>query len=59
MTGRRVLLAWELGAGLGHARRLLTVALTLRARGWDPVVAAREMPASGRLARLARRLRLR
>ena len=40
MTRRRVLLSWEVGAGLGHARHLLSIALTLRARGWDPVVAA-------------------
>lgn len=39
---RRVLLAWEMGEGLGHASRLLTVARGLRAEGWAPVVAARE-----------------
>ncbi|MBZ9573737.1 nucleotide disphospho-sugar-binding domain-containing protein [Modicisalibacter sp. MOD 31.J] len=40
--GRRVLLAWEMGEGLGHARRLLTIAEALLAMGWRPVVAARE-----------------
>jgi rhamnosyltransferase subunit B len=39
--GRRVLLAWELGEGLGHAVRLLWLALRLREQGWAPVVAAR------------------
>lgn len=38
---RRVLLAWELGEGLGHAARLLSIALRLQADGWSPVVAAR------------------
>lgn len=40
---RVVLLGWELGAGLGHARRLLHVARDLRRRGWLPVVAARHL----------------
>ena len=43
MAGKTVLLAWELGSGLGHARRLLAIALSLRSRGWSPVVAAREV----------------
>ena len=38
-----VLLAWELGAGLGHARRLLNLAHELKRRGFRPVVAAREL----------------
>lgn len=38
---RRVLLAWELGEGFGHASRLLTLARLLRDAGWAPVVAAR------------------
>jgi len=37
----RVLLAWELGEGLGHAARLLLIAERLRAAGCSPVVAAR------------------
>lgn len=37
------LLAWELGEGLCHARRLLTIARALKDRGWSPVVAAREL----------------
>lgn len=40
---RTVLLAWELGMGLAHARRLLAIAVSLKARGWSPVVAAREL----------------
>ncbi|MBT0963452.1 glycosyltransferase [Denitromonas iodatirespirans] len=39
---RRVLLAWELGEGLGHAARLLLIAERLRIAGWSPVVAARD-----------------
>jgi rhamnosyltransferase subunit B len=38
-----VLLAWELGMGLGHARRLFTIAESMKARGWSPFVAAREL----------------
>ncbi|HVK95993.1 MAG TPA: nucleotide disphospho-sugar-binding domain-containing protein [Noviherbaspirillum sp.] len=40
-SGRRVLLAWEMGEGLGHAARLLAMAERLRDHGWSPVVAAR------------------
>ena len=46
--GRTALLAWELGMGLGHARRLLAIASALKARGWAPVVAARELWACAR-----------
>ena len=38
---RRVLLAWELGEGLGHAARLLSLGERLCAAGWSAVVAAR------------------
>jgi tetratricopeptide (TPR) repeat protein len=38
---RRVLLAWEMGEGLGHATRLLKLGCLLRDAGWVPVVAAR------------------
>src|SRR5262249_15085759 len=38
-----VLLAWEWGAGLGHAGRLLGLAHELKRRGFRPVVAAREL----------------
>ena len=37
---RTILLAWEMGAGLSHATRLLVVAKALKAAGWAPVVAA-------------------
>lgn len=37
---RRVLLAWEFGGGMGHATRLLKVALALRLAGFIPIVAA-------------------
>lgn len=40
---RRVLLAWELGSGFGHAQRLLTAAQALQAVGWQPIVAARHI----------------
>ena len=38
-----ILLAWEMGAGLSHATRLLVVAKALKALGWAPVVAARDV----------------
>ena len=40
---RRVLLAWEMGAGLGHTRRLLVLAGALKARGYEPVIAQRNL----------------
>ena len=40
---RTILLAWEMGAGLSHATRLLVVAKALKAAGWTPVVAARDV----------------
>ncbi len=43
MASKTVLLAWELGGGLGHARRLLAIALALHRQGWRPIVAAREV----------------
>jgi rhamnosyltransferase subunit B len=43
VQGKSVLLAWELGAGLGHAKRLLRIAIALKERGYKPVVAAREL----------------
>jgi len=39
----KVLLAWEMGAGLSHATRLLVVAKALKAVGWTPIVAARDV----------------
>ncbi|MEM6902843.1 MAG: nucleotide disphospho-sugar-binding domain-containing protein [Pseudomonadota bacterium] len=39
--GKRALLAWEMGAGLGHIRRLLTVAEAMKSRGYEPVIAQR------------------
>src|SRR5215475_5573624 len=38
-----ILLAWEMGAGLSHATRLLIVAKALKADGWTPIVAARDV----------------
>ncbi|SEQ34860.1 UDP:flavonoid glycosyltransferase YjiC, YdhE family [Faunimonas pinastri] len=43
MSSPVALLAWELGAGLGHARRLLVAAKALQQRGFRPIVAAREL----------------
>jgi hypothetical protein len=40
------LLAWENGAGLGHAKRLLRMALAVREAGFEPVVAARDLSAA-------------
>lgn len=42
-ANKRILLAWENGAGLGHAKRILAVALGLQAIGYEPIVAAREI----------------
>src|SRR5262245_66021517 len=36
---RKVILAWELGGGLGHTGRLVAVSKHLRERGFDPVFA--------------------
>lgn len=38
-----VLMTWELGSGYGHIARLLPVALALKERGHDPVLALREV----------------
>jgi hypothetical protein len=40
---RRVLLAWEMGAGLGHSTRLIILAKALRDRGFEPVLAQRDV----------------
>ena len=37
----RVLLAWEMGGGLGHTRRLLALADALAVQGYEPVLAQR------------------
>jgi rhamnosyltransferase subunit B len=39
----KILLAWEMGAGLSHATRLLVVAKALKALGWTPIIAARDV----------------
>jgi hypothetical protein len=41
--GRTVLLGWELGAGLGHVRRLLPLAHALAAHGQRPVLAVKNL----------------
>ncbi len=43
MILRRVLLGWEMGAGLGHVRRLVTIARALREDGWQPYFALRDL----------------
>lgn len=40
----RILIAWELGGGLGHALPLRAVAVALLAQGHQVVVAARDLP---------------
>ncbi|MCU1591183.1 MAG: hypothetical protein JWP11_2439 [Frankiales bacterium] len=40
---RKVLLGWELGAGFGHAARLLELARALAAAGLEPVLAVRNL----------------
>lgn len=40
---RRVALAWELGAGLGHIDRLHLVATALHERGFEPVLLLRDL----------------
>ena len=42
---RKVLLAWELGGGRGHIRRLGWTADVLRKRGFEPVFAVRHLDA--------------
>lgn len=49
-----VLLAWELGDGLGHLARLLPVAKQLRARGTQCFFAARNVVAAGKYLREAK-----
>ncbi|UCH74044.1 MAG: hypothetical protein JSU82_17285 [Rhodospirillales bacterium] len=39
----RVLIGWELGAGLGHVKRLLAVARGLAAHGYQPVFVLRNL----------------
>lgn len=41
-VSKRVLLAWEMGGGLGHIRRLIGVGRALRERGWQPYFALRD-----------------
>ena len=43
----RVLIAWELGAHLGHVLRILGVARALRARGAELLIAVRDLRAAG------------
>lgn len=43
-----VLLAWELGEGFGHARRLLDVGNALAAHGWRPVFVSRTIQTMSR-----------
>jgi len=40
---RTALLAWEMGAGLGHVRRLMVVARAMREQGYDIVIAQRHL----------------
>ncbi len=39
---RTVLIGWELGAGRGHAERLVPIVASYRARGWHVVAALRD-----------------
>ncbi len=43
MSTGRALVGWEFGAGLGHVERLRPIAEGLRARGWEVVVALRDL----------------
>lgn len=49
----KILLAWELGDGLGHVTRLLKIAEELRSRGHDCIIVARDIENAGRLAQKA------
>jgi UDP:flavonoid glycosyltransferase YjiC (YdhE family) len=40
---RRILLAWEMGAGFGHIRRLLVLARALKERGWTAIIGQRQI----------------
>lgn len=48
MSRPRILLAWELGGGLGHLAPLRVLAEHLRERGWDCVWAVRNLDAAAR-----------
>lgn len=48
MARPRILLAWELGGGLGHLAPLRVLARHLQARGWDCVWAVRDLDAAAR-----------
>lgn len=43
LTGKTVLLAWELGGGLGHIQKLVPVARALAKHGLRPVFAVRDI----------------
>jgi UDP:flavonoid glycosyltransferase YjiC (YdhE family) len=43
VSGRRLLFAWELGAGLGHVTRFLPTALLLKERTHDVIFAVRDL----------------
>ena len=49
--GRRVLIAWELGANLGHVLPLLALARSLRSRGHQVLFALRDLAHAGFVAR--------
>ena len=50
---RTVLLAWEAGTGLGHAKRLFNIALRLKSKGWSVLVAAKDLWAAANEYRAA------
>ena len=49
--GRRILIAWELGANLGHLLPLLVLARALRTRGHRVLFAMRDLSNAARVAR--------
>ncbi|MEZ6127529.1 MAG: hypothetical protein R3C59_02445 [Planctomycetaceae bacterium] len=46
MTQKRVLLGWDLGAGIGYVQKLRTIALALSKAGFAPILALRSLDPS-------------
>lgn len=49
----KIVLAWELGDGLGHVTRLLKIARALRTHGHDCIIVARDIETAGIIAQRA------
>ncbi|MEZ6136406.1 MAG: hypothetical protein R3C53_16040 [Pirellulaceae bacterium] len=49
MKAKRVLLGWELGAGIGYVQKLREIALALNEAGFEPILALRTLELSGNM----------